>query len=542
MSINGVLEDVALADLLQFIHLGRRTGTLYMWQDEDRRAEIIFHDGRIVNAWTPGHKKLGALLVEEGLVSDQELNGALEHQREAGQGQTIGQILLDRNVVERNDIYRVFREQVEAKIFELVTWRRGRFHFEVDELHPVDEIGMSPEDLLGNLDLNTQMVLLEATRLFDERQRQDGGVRIEKPLSTLDRRLRLAGFGTGAEGGDESSPEGGAAPASSGTATGTPADEPGAFPTLEAISCQVVSEDVDLMRALREGLPSELARVVSVRLREAGTRMPGEKVPPIVLLDLRDDHHAGEIATLARTRPSASVVAVVESADQVAEALGAGAVSAAIPGDGSVVACCRNLIRVFSHPQPQGTFGSRGRGGFSRFRQVVFDAQAGLLSATMALNLMHVISESVERAVLFMTQGEELRAMGAFDFSADGEPLASLTSGLRVTPAPGSVLRRALKEAEPQSLSFEDAELPAELVELLGPPANGQAVVFPVLGAEHPISVIYTDNGELEEEIQDIKILELATSQVSVAFENELLRQQMEGSELDPMIDEPVLD
>ena len=67
MSINGVLEDLALADLLQFIHLGRRTGTLYLWQDEERRAEIGFHDGRIVSAWTPGHEKLGGLLrpVEE---------------------------------------------------------------------------------------------------------------------------------------------------------------------------------------------------------------------------------------------------------------------------------------------------------------------------------------------------------------------------------------------------------------------------------------------------------------------------------------------
>ncbi|MEM6793638.1 MAG: DUF4388 domain-containing protein, partial [Acidobacteriota bacterium] len=67
MSINGVLEDLPLADVLQFVHLGRRTGTLYMWRrDDDHRAEIAFHDGKIVSAWTPQQDKLGDLLIAAG--------------------------------------------------------------------------------------------------------------------------------------------------------------------------------------------------------------------------------------------------------------------------------------------------------------------------------------------------------------------------------------------------------------------------------------------------------------------------------------------
>jgi hypothetical protein len=508
MSINGVLEDLALADLLQFIHLGRRTGTLYMWQDDERRAEIGFHDGRIVNAWTPGQKKLGGLLVEQGLIEDEVLEQALEQQRSDGRGQTIGQILLDRGSIHHDDIYRVFREQVEATIFELVTWRHGRFHFEVDELHPVDEIGLEPEELLGNLDLNTQMVLLEATRLFDERQRQEQGAeKRSEPLAGLDRRLKLAGFGRPPASGERLPP-----------------------PFLESIRCQVVSDDDDLMTALRDGLPSELVRLATVHLREAGNRMPGESAAPIVLLDLRSDGlTVDDVATLARTRPSASVVAMVPSPEDAPAAHRAGAVSVVAAAGDAVVDCCRNLVRVFSHPQPQGTFGYSGRGGFSRFRRVVFDVQSGLLSATMALNLMNVISESVERAVLFLVQGSELKAVGAFGFSAGGEPLAQVLSGLRFRPGDRSALRRALDGGQPLTVGFAAAELPSSFAALLGPPANDQVVVFPVLGAERPISVIYTDNGAVEEEIQDIKILELATSQVGVAFENELLRQKAGG-------------
>ncbi len=520
MSINGVLEDLALADVLQFVHLGRRTGTLYMWQDDSRRAEIGFHDGKIVSAWTPGHRKLGTLLIDSEILRPETLEEALEQQESDATDQTLGQILIDRELVSREEIYRVIREQIEATIFELVTWQNGSFHFEVDELNPVDEIGLAPGELLQDLDLNTQMLLLEATRIFDERHREGSLENRQTDSTSLDQKLERAGFGRRHRPGAER----GRGPASSGQWR----QETG--PGLESIRCQVVSHDPALVDRLSEELPGALVRVVGVRLREAGNRMPGASASPIVVLDLRSGSLAPEdIATLARTRPSASVVAMVGSQDDEPIAHRAGAIAVVVDHEEALVDCCRNLVRVFSHPQPQGTFGYAARGGFSRFRRVVFDVQSGLLSATMALNLMHVISESVERAVLFLVQGEELRAVGAFGFSNDDEPLAERTSGLRVVPSKRSALRRAMNEAKPLSLSFEDAELPSGLEAILGPPANGQVVVFPVMGAEQPVSVIYTDNGSLDLEIQDIKILELATSQVGVAFENELLSQQAAG-------------
>ena len=192
-----------------------------------------------------------------------------------------------------------------------------------------------------------------------------------------------------------------------------------------------------------------------------------------------------------------------------------------------MVECCRNLIRVLTHPQPQGGMVLGLRGGFSRFRQVVFDVQSGLASATMALNLMHLISDSVERAVLFLVQRDQLAAVGAFGFSNAGAPLAQATRGLTLTVSPESSLGRVVLGAEPEMLDLDESDLPAELVELVGRPASGQAVLFPVLGAERTISVIYTDNGSLEKEIEDVGLLELAASQVGMAFENELLRQEM---------------
>lgn len=512
MSINGVLEDLALADVLQFVHLSRRTGTLYLWREDERRAEIGFHDGRIVSAWTPGHRRLGDLLLAAEVVDEATLESALGRQKREEGERILGQILLAEGAVTREDIHRVIKEQVQATIFDLLTWRYGSFHFEVGELNPIDDVGLVPGELLDDLDLNTQMLLIEAARVFDEGQR---GAAAAEP-SLLERRLKLAGLGRAS--GAEGEPD----------AEVAKAQRPQSQSVPEPVRCQVVSQDRGLLTALRQELPSELARVVRVRPREAGNRVPGEAASPIVVCDLRsEDLDTSNVAALARMRPAASVVALTESRDDAQEAYEAGAVAVFEADQGGLVACCRNLARATSHGHPQSPFVFGGEGGFSRFRRVVFDVRSGLHSATMALNLMSVISESVERAVLFLVQGEGLTAVGAFGFARSGAGLAGLTSGFKVRPGGRSILRRALDVAKPQSVDFDDAYLGDELEGLLGRPASGQVVIFPVLGAERTIAVIYTDNGNLDEEIQDIQILELAASQVGVAFEDELLRQKL---------------
>src|SRR4029079_14290689 len=41
----------------------------------------------------------------------------------------------------------------------------------IDDLRPIDDIALYPSDVIRDADINTQMVLLEAARIFDERNR-----------------------------------------------------------------------------------------------------------------------------------------------------------------------------------------------------------------------------------------------------------------------------------------------------------------------------------------------------------------------------------
>src|SRR3954470_24324188 len=173
MSLSGNIQDVSVADALQFIHLGGRTGTLTLTRG-DVKAEIAFHQGRIVNASAPGTKRLGELLVEAGAIDEATLEAALRQQDAVHPRRSLGQVLVEMKAVEAEAIYRAVEQQIERTVYELVTWSQGTFHFALDDLKPIDDIAVVPGGMPRNLNLDTQMVLLDALRIFDERNRGRG--------------------------------------------------------------------------------------------------------------------------------------------------------------------------------------------------------------------------------------------------------------------------------------------------------------------------------------------------------------------------------
>ena len=533
MSLNGKLEDVSLADVMQFVHLGRRTGTLSLSRGS-QEAEIGFHRGQIVSAWAPGSKRLGDLLVAANEVDPQVMAEMLRIQASEQPRRSLGQVLVTSGTLEFDDIRKVIEEQIEKSIYELVTWTTGSFEFALDELKPIDDIAMYPGDVIPKLDLNTQMVLLEATRIMDEKRRkQDEG----DDTSTSDDATPASAAGSDDEAeGPRMLGEAKSLNTVSETLEALDVEIPlddedtSQLPAAAHRRLQIVSADRRLADDMADLIRPEIAVVVRVPLREAGTRLPGEPTPTIVVLDMREGSHTVEdLLAIRRSRPRSSIIGLIDSREMTTRAFEAGAVAAVAAEPPALAACFYSLIRTLQDASG-GESGSTAttRAGFARLRRVLADIRSGLLSATMALNLMHIISESVERAVLFLVRRDSLSALGAFGFSAEGKPLAEVTRALSLSLGADNVLTRCLADGQPRSLSFDQASLPPEFSALVGRPRNGQTVVFPVLGAERVISVVYTDNGSSNRAIEDIELLELATAQVGVAFENELLRRKID--------------
>jgi len=524
LGISGSLKDVSVADVMQFIHLGRRTGTLLLLRGNER-SMIGFHGGRLVSAQAPRTPKLGDLLITSGMIDRGILEGAIRSQNEELERRSLGQILVSSGTIDAEGLRRMIAEQIEQAVSEVMVWDTGTFEFAIDDLRPIDDIALYPSDVLPDADINTQMVLLEAARIFDERNR-------DNPPPPAMPEARHSSSGGGYEAGDSTHPAIlDTAPAVSTALAVAEPDELAlreVTPThaAERLRLQIVSLDVPFAEQLAEALLHEVAGTELVPLDEAGIAEPGEP-PPIVLVDLRRGGVTLEEATtLRRSAPRASFVALVDPGTGFARVYETGML-AALPADvEAVVACVENVIEsrrdlVRGTPRPD------TRSGVARLRRVFGDLRSGLISATVALNLMHIISESVERAVLFLVKRDHLVSLGAFGTDPKGRPLAEVTRGLKVPLNLGSTLAHSLDTGEVQSVSFDEAELPEPFRSMVGPPRNGQVVIFPVLGAQRVISVIYTDNGDSEKPIEDIDILELATAQVGMAFENELLRRQI---------------
>jgi hypothetical protein len=513
MAISGSLKDVAVTDVLQFIHLGRRSGTLVLARD-DERAVLAFHRGRLVSAQSPGSPKLGDLLISSGLLDRPRLLQAVQAQLRDPRRPSLGQILLSTGAVSAADLRQVMERRIEQAVSEVVAWEHGTFDFALDDLSAVDELALIPGDVLPDADLNTQMVLLEAARIFDEKD--------TRPAA------------------DEG---GGASPAAAMEAAlltvedwkaGLGLELHGALPPVH-----VVTSDAAFVERLAAALPPAVPEVRAVELRAAGVSFPGTP-PPIVIVDLRERGIGlGEVAQLHRAQPAAALVAISGPGVSYSRVHASGVLAVLPPEVEAVVACIENIAASHRQPgdstwpvpeaRPAGGDAEEERGEpVARLRRVFGELRSGLISATVALNLMHLISESFERAVLLLVKLDHLAVLGAFGVDErSGRPLAELLRGVKLPLGQGDAINRAVATGEVQRLDFDAAALPAPFRDRLGPPRASQIVVFPVLGAQRVIAAVYADNGERAERPRNIEILELAAAQVGIAFENELLRRQI---------------
>jgi hypothetical protein len=500
MSISGSLEDVSVADVMQFIHLGRRTGTLVLERGDDR-ALIGFHNGRLISARGRGQARVGDLLVDRGLIDPETLARAVACQRDGERHRTLGQILVGGGDLSPQELRKVIVEQIERTIPEVVLWDRGKFDFAVDDLRPVDDIALYLGDVLPEADIDTQMILLQAARILDERNRVRTDLPTEGPAPS-----------PGSPEGEAPDPGGAALPDG-------PAELRTGYPEVVLVS----ADD-----RLAAGLADAGLRVRRVGLETAGTEAKGGE-QRVVAVDLRQPGVGlASLEQLCRADPRLAVVAIVAAGTSFAAAYRAGAAAVLPPDVDSVAACVPNLAAgSWTGPPLHGGLSGRSDQAMARLRRVFGDLRSGLLSATMALNLMHTVSESAERAVLFLVRRSSLLALGAFGAAADGWSLADRARNLRLTLGEPNALSFCVSERQARSFAFEEAALPEPFAAILGRPHSGQVVIFPILGAQRVIALIYADNGDRLAAIEDIEILELATAQVGLAFENELLRREI---------------
>ncbi|TVP47320.1 MAG: DUF4388 domain-containing protein [Gemmatimonadales bacterium] len=159
MAIEGQLADVSLADIIQLLAVGRKTGCLTV-TDRASFGYIYLDDGRVVYANVLNRPdRLGELLVRNQVIDREKLSRAMEDQaREPGK--RLGQILVERGDLGENELQRFITVQIEEAVYHLFSWDRGAFHFEPD--------AQPDEEATSDVSINAESLLLEGARRVDE--------------------------------------------------------------------------------------------------------------------------------------------------------------------------------------------------------------------------------------------------------------------------------------------------------------------------------------------------------------------------------------
>lgn len=157
MAITGNLKTMELAELLQWLSQGRKTGTLYL-DDGKVEKRIFFKDGTIVSSAASDPKEyLGHFLVSHGYIDELTLAKAVEMQEE--NRMLLGKILLTIGAIEEEHLNKMLKLKAEESIYELFTWQEADFRFADGEL---------PDYQMVSVNLSVTGLVLEGHRRVDE--------------------------------------------------------------------------------------------------------------------------------------------------------------------------------------------------------------------------------------------------------------------------------------------------------------------------------------------------------------------------------------
>ena len=160
MALEGTLRDFSLADIFQLIGLQRKTGVLTLRSKEDT-VTVTFLDGKVVGADSLDRRlenRLGSVLIRTGYLTQDQLNRALEIQKETLQ--RLGFILTHYGIISADSLKEAIQLQITQIVYRLFRWHDGDYHFSQETTIEYDRDNVTP--------ISAESILMEGARMIDE--------------------------------------------------------------------------------------------------------------------------------------------------------------------------------------------------------------------------------------------------------------------------------------------------------------------------------------------------------------------------------------
>lgn len=187
MSFTGDLAELPIVDVIQLIHSTRKSGTLTI-QSGKSESHLGFSDGYFVSANHMNNSvRIGQILVENKFITPEALEKTLLEQKIAGVAhKPLIRILIEQGLIKCEDAYKGLETLIEMTIVEALTWTSGTFSMDLDKIDISDEYRYFPETLHQEMLLNSQQILMDALRIYDEKMRDGTLENIFFPEGTAD--------------------------------------------------------------------------------------------------------------------------------------------------------------------------------------------------------------------------------------------------------------------------------------------------------------------------------------------------------------------
>jgi predicted regulator of Ras-like GTPase activity (Roadblock/LC7/MglB family) len=184
MALEGNLEEFNIVAVLQTVASGGMTGTLTV-RDATHKAVIFFAEGCIVHAEsTLEEDRLGEILVRTRRVSQGQLDKAAQRQLRLESGKRLGQILVEANLITRDDLVMAVQIQILEVMSQLLLWSRGQWRFDFGQPDPnniTPAEAMSVDEILSG-----QILLLDTVEPVYDRSAVLNAVYEVTPGRSLD--------------------------------------------------------------------------------------------------------------------------------------------------------------------------------------------------------------------------------------------------------------------------------------------------------------------------------------------------------------------
>ncbi len=184
MPLTGELEHLPIVDVIQLINTTRKSGTLYVYSRKGE-GQLVFDQGYIVGASHSNEKfRIGQILLDAKIISEADLDKALAAQKSAGENRKpLIATLLEHCGISKEVAFKALETLIEMTVVEMISWARGIFSLDVDSINVTDDYRYLPEQLQQEVTFDSQMILLDALRIYDEKVHAGEISIVDEPLT-----------------------------------------------------------------------------------------------------------------------------------------------------------------------------------------------------------------------------------------------------------------------------------------------------------------------------------------------------------------------